>query len=88
MKNSMSDQMKKIRDDRILQGEFQSLWSMQFITEEEMRKLRFKKRLLMRTKLWLFDWYPVLMILFGGLSIIYYALEILKAFNAFCLCDP
>ena len=81
MKNSMSDQMRKIQEERTLQGGFQSLWSMPLTTEEEIHKLPFKEKLSIRTKLWLFDWYPVLMIVVGGLSIIYHILEILKAFK-------
>ncbi len=37
MKNSMSNQKDKIQKDRILQGGFQSLWSMPPITEENIR---------------------------------------------------
>jgi hypothetical protein len=81
MENSMSDQMRKIQEERRLQGEFQSLWSMPLTTEEEIHKLKFKKKLSIRTKLWLFDWYPILVIVVGGLSIIYHILEILKAFK-------
>ena len=81
MENSMADQMREIKEERRLQGGFQSLWSMPLIIEEEIHKLKFKKKLSIRTKLWLFDWYPILIIVIGGLSIIYHTLEIFKAFK-------
>jgi hypothetical protein len=81
MKNSMADQMREIKEERRLQGGFQSLWSMPLTTEEEIHKLKFKRKLSIRTKLWLFDWYPILIIVVGGLSITYHILEILKAFK-------
>jgi len=81
MRDSMLDQMKTIQEERRLKGGFESLWSVPLYTEEEIHKLNFKKKLCIRMKIWLFDWYPVLMIILGGLSIIYYVLEILRAFK-------
>jgi hypothetical protein len=79
MKNTMSDQMKKILEDRRLKGGFQSLWEVPLINEEQIHKLNFKERFSIRTKLWLRDWYPIFMIILGALSIIYYILQIFKA---------
>jgi hypothetical protein len=80
MKNTMSDQMKKILDERRLKGGgLQSLWEVPLINEEQIHKLNFKERFLIRTKLWLRDWYPIFTIILGGLSIIYYIVQILKA---------
>lgn len=81
MKNSMSDQMRKIQEERKLKGGFKSFWEAPLITEEEIHKLNFKERLYIRTKIWLFNWYPIFMIVLGSLSIIYYVFEILKIFK-------
>ncbi len=78
MKNTISDQMKKILEDRKLRG-FQSLWEVPLINEEQIHKLNFKERFLVRTKLWLHDWYPILTIILGALSAIYYIVQIYKA---------
>jgi len=79
MKNSMSDQMKKIREERKLKGGFQAFWEVPLITEEQIHALNCKEKLCIRTKLWLFDWYPMLMIVLGVLSGIYYIFQIFKA---------
>jgi len=83
MKENMSDQMRKIREERRLQGGFESLWSMPLINEEEIKKLNFKKRLSIRTKLCLFAWYPMILFVLSVLSGVYYIVQILKAFKIF-----
>jgi hypothetical protein len=75
--------MTKIREKRKLRGGFKSLWEMPLITEKEICELDPKKwfsmeRLCLRTKIWLHDWYPVLAIILGVLTGVYYFLEILK----------
>lgn len=81
MKDTMADQMKTIQEERRLQGGFQSLWEVPLINEEQIHKLNPSQRFSIRTKLWLFHWYPILVIIFTVLSIIYYGVEIFKALN-------
>jgi hypothetical protein len=79
MKDTLSDLMEKVREERRMQGGFESLWSMPLINEKEIRKLNFKKRLSIRTKLWLYDWYPMVLFVLSALSGVYYILQIVKA---------
>jgi hypothetical protein len=79
MKTSMSDQMKKILEDRRIKGGFQSLWEVPLINEEQIHNLNFKERFSIWAKLWLFVWYPILTIILTALLIFYYALEIINA---------
>ena len=81
MKNSMADAQEEALKGKRLEGGIQNFWHVPLMTKEEIRNLDFKRRLCIRTKIWLFWWYAIFAIVLGGLSIIHYVLEIFKAFK-------